>query len=262
MAAPDQSPMCTGALADKSELCSSTWNAQLDDGTTPSYTLVANMLSAYNLPFARVPLTPDKLWALVLQSAAQAPLALSFAYFGWLLARRDLPCLLMILGQGVSGTLCEFLKHAIQEPRPHLVIKGDYGMPSGHSNFMAYFTVFSLLNLYGRVHFHDNRWKHMLAGVLLLFTAVVAYSRIALRFHTVNQVLAGLLLGTSVALVYYFFIHYIVRPLGILDALMNHPLAEYVYLKDFCDNVPYIMEKEYLHHKTFSQGYLKSDKIH
>lgn len=45
-----------------------------------------------------------------------------------------------------------FLKYAIQEPRP--VARDNYyvqyGMPSSHSQFMLFFTVYTILFLYKR----------------------------------------------------------------------------------------------------------------
>lgn len=95
-----------------------------------------------------------------------------------------------------------FLKQWVKQPRPlhGTQVKSDYGWPSSHAQFMAFFSTLMLLILWKGLH--RRRWP-MLWTYLLLLVAVVAWvttSRVLFGFHTASQVIAGVCFGPPVAL--------------------------------------------------------------
>mmetsp|Transcript_26057 Transcript_26057/g.68579 ORF Transcript_26057/g.68579 Transcript_26057/m.68579 type:complete len:136 (-) Transcript_26057:33-440(-) len=84
-------------------------------------------------------------------------------------------------------------------------------MPSNHSQFMGFFVVFAILVLTLRVRIH-----RVLKNVCILFvvtlTLTVCYSRTELGFHTVDQVVAGLIFGALFGLIWFVFAHWFLFP--------------------------------------------------
>lgn len=102
-------------------------------------------------------------------------------------------------GLVASTALNLVLKHAIQQPRPPGSHRGDYGMPSDHSQFTAFFAVYIVcwLHLSDRVHWRgDSSWTRSLySAIAIASVPVIMYSRVRLGVHSVEQVLAGAFLG-------------------------------------------------------------------
>ena len=117
-----------------------------------------------------------------------------------------------------------------------------YGMPSSHAQFVAFFSTFLSLFLLLRhnphhphassTHVPTPYWQRL----LLAFTSVVcagavAQSRIYLNYHTPRQVYAGCAAGASCAIGWFVVIS-LTRHYGLVDALLETPLARWVRLRD------------------------------
>uniref|UniRef100_A0A7S4DF67 Phosphatidic acid phosphatase type 2/haloperoxidase domain-containing protein n=1 Tax=Lotharella globosa TaxID=91324 RepID=A0A7S4DF67_9EUKA len=96
--------------------------------------------------------------------------------------------------------ICERKFISIVQPRPLGCGHPGYGMPSSHSQFMAYLAVYCVLWSYRRVKLDDYLWKILGNAGLCALAALVMYSRVALRYHTVNQVLVGAFVGSIFAI--------------------------------------------------------------
>uniref|UniRef100_A0A5F9DCW3 Dolichyldiphosphatase n=1 Tax=Oryctolagus cuniculus TaxID=9986 RepID=A0A5F9DCW3_RABIT len=125
----------------------------------------------------------------------------------------------LALNEGVNW----LIKHVIQEPRPcggpHAAVGTKYGMPSSHSQFMWFFSVYSFLFLYLRMHqtnnarFLDLLWRHLLSLGLLTAAFLVSYSRVYLLYHTWSQVLYGGVAGSLMAVAWFVFTQEVLTPL-------------------------------------------------
>ncbi len=114
--------------------------------------------------------------------------------------------LLSLAGTAVIANL--ILKPYVARPRPFdvlnlpILIKTplDYSFPSGHTAAAFAFAVVS--------------WKRnrQFGAGMLLFAVLMAFSRLYLCVHFPSDIIAGMLIGTSVAL----FILYIIQKRGIL----------------------------------------------
>ena len=95
----------------------------------------------------------------------------------------------------LSGSLNTFLKFGFHQPRPYWVSAeienltspmGSFGLPSGHSQNAA--SVFGLL-----VGLTKRKW---LKGLLIFTIVMIAFSRLFLGVHSIQDILLGLLVGT------------------------------------------------------------------
>lgn len=107
---------------------------------------------------------------------------------------------------GISYALNVIFKHLIRNQRPFwedaglaLVEEASYGVPSGHAQGATVF--YGLLAM-----FIGRAWAWVMAIVLILLMAV---SRIYLGVHDIEDVVAGILLGTVVLIGYALWNRYL-----------------------------------------------------
>lgn len=115
----------------------------------------------------------------------------------WIVARRELRAIVMLLGAIANGVLCTLLKRLCQQPRPDGAWQTDYGMPSNHTQCVAFLVAYCLSFLWrgSTTIVHGRLWKPLLSLVATLALAAVGTSRVYLGEHTRGQVGAGLLIG-------------------------------------------------------------------
>jgi dolichyldiphosphatase len=127
------------------------------------------------------------------------PFVVLIGLFALLHVRRCAETAFAAVGLVASTTINLALKHAIQQPRPPGSHRGDYGMPSDHSQFTAFFAVYIVcwLHLSDRVHWRgDSSWTRWFYSALAIAAVpVIMYSRVRLGVHSLEQVLAGAFLG-------------------------------------------------------------------
>ncbi|XP_029468265.1 dolichyldiphosphatase 1 [Rhinatrema bivittatum] len=154
----------------------------------------------------------------------------------------------LLLNEGVNW----LIKNLVQEPRPcegsHTTVTTEYGLPSRHSQLMWFFSVYSFLFLYLRMHqtnnarFLDLLWRHLLSIGLLLGALLVSYSRVYLLYHTWSQVTYGGLAGSFMAVAWFAFTQEILTPL--FPKIAAWPISEYLLIRD-TSLIPNILWFEY-----------------
>ena len=77
----------------------------------------------------------------------------------------------------------------------------SYGMPSGHSQSIAFFSTLCILTLINS----KNKYIIKIIGIFILSFCIlfIMYSRIILKCHTVNQTILGSFIGFILA--YYLY---------------------------------------------------------
>eukprot|EP00659_Diplonema_papillatum_P016438 gene16438-25198_t len=108
-----------------------------------------------------------------------------------------------VFGIGVlaNDALNFVVKNIIKEPRPS-ALRTDYGMPSRHAQYAAFFCALAFLG-------SRQKQKRPLVPLFLFTSAFsVCYSRVHLNYHTAPQVYYGALTGTVFAICW----HYVLRP--------------------------------------------------
>ncbi|EXJ93554.1 hypothetical protein A1O1_01946 [Capronia coronata CBS 617.96] len=119
----------------------------------------------------------------------------------------------MFAGQMACEALNFGLKRLIREERPKQMYGKGYGMPSSHSQFVAFFAVsLSLFLIFRHVPTPSMSYspstlpERLLLSVLAYVGAgAVAASRVYLNYHTPKQVFVGVAAGVSFAIVWFVF---------------------------------------------------------
>ncbi|NXT79540.1 DOPP1 Dolichyldiphosphatase, partial [Zapornia atra] len=151
------------------------------------------------------------------------PIFIIVGFVTLIIFKRELHTISFLGGLACNEGVNWLIKHVIREPRPceeaHSAVTTKYGMPSSHSQFMWFFSVYSFLFLYLRMHqtnnarFLDLLWRHVLSICLVTVALLVSYSRVYLLYHTWSQVLYGGVAGSIMAIAWFAFTQEILTPL-------------------------------------------------
>lgn len=126
-------------------------------------------------------------------------LVMGMIYLYLLLRRQIKPILYCTLAVILIFGLTVLCKHLIYSPRPMFPLEVD-SFPSGHTVRVAIWCgTIILLN-----HLHIFKLSKYWQNVLLVIPVLVAFSRIALGFHWVSDVIASLALSTGGFLFVYY----------------------------------------------------------
>ncbi|EHY55274.1 hypothetical protein HRR83_009076 [Exophiala dermatitidis] len=170
---------------------------------------------------------------------ALVPQGLCVAYVTLIWATREVEILLMFTGQMACEALNFALKRLIREERPHQMHGKGYGMPSSHSQFVAFFSVsLTLFLLIRHVPARSTSYspstfseRLLLSLVACLGTGAVAASRVYLNYHTPMQVGVGAGAGAMFALFWFSFTSYL-RQSGWLDWALDTWLSRKLRFRD------------------------------
>ncbi|RPA78415.1 PAP2-domain-containing protein [Ascobolus immersus RN42] len=129
---------------------------------------------------------------------------------------REIEVLLFLIGQLLSEAINVVLKKWFRQHRPGYLVEigalreGEgrgYGMPSSHGQFMGFFAVYCTLLLLVRLPGSTHRsagWQRFKTGLYLVaawgVAGAVGLARVQLRYHTLEQVAAGLGAGMVLGL--------------------------------------------------------------
>ena len=98
-------------------------------------------------------------------------------------------CLIGLLGNEVIN---QILKRTLKHQRPPESERRDYGMPSSHSQFISFWAIYWLL------HNIPTLSRVMIISVAI----VVAYSRHHLCYHSLDQIIVGMVVGGMAAYIW------------------------------------------------------------
>ncbi|EMP34693.1 Dolichyldiphosphatase 1 [Chelonia mydas] len=114
------------------------------------------------------------------------PIFIIVGFVTLIIFKRELHTISFLGGLAFNEGVNWLIKNIIREPRPceeaHSTVTTKYGMPSSHSQFMWFFSVYSFLFLYLRMHqtnnarFLDLLWRHVLSICLVTVAFLVSYS--------------------------------------------------------------------------------------
>ncbi|KAG7196021.1 uncharacterized protein KQ657_000028 [Scheffersomyces spartinae] len=156
----------------------------------------------------------------------------------------------MVGGHLMGEVANKIIKEIVRQPRPdfHKDFGANsgltYGMPLAHSQFMGFLSVYTSLLIIYRVPRLLGQWK--IFGCVLMFSmaSAVAFSRVYLLYHTIEQVIVGVSLGLVLGLG-YFTITEAARDLGLIDWVLLWPLIRFWYVRDLY----------YHNYRTFKEEY-------
>merc|ERR1712071_499286 len=136
-----------------------------------------------------------------------------------ILFRRDLHTITFFIGLVLNEGVNTVLKYTIRQPRPisRETLYSEHGMPSSHSQFLWFFSVYMFLFIWVRLQHITNSksvWFSKLIVSLGCFAAalIVTFSRVYLLYHSVSQVIVGSLIGALLGLLWFLLTNYILTP--------------------------------------------------
>lgn len=146
--------------------------------------------------------------------------------------RRDTSSLLGLLFLGIIMLMTEgILKHIVKQSRPVGSCDCSYGMPSSHSATSYGFLVWIYLEVgfpltgFGSVMGANGWASPQYRRIVYLVSSTVSFvpvpfSRVYFLYHTVSQVLVGILIGSILALAWFGFLRGFLVPKNWLDKLV------------------------------------------
>lgn len=186
-----------------------------------------------------------------------SPILLLTFYLSWLIITRELESIIVAGGQLINEFINKVLKRIIKEPRPYVALMGPgYGMPSAHSQFMGFFTSYWSLKLWIAWYNPRIKTRHKLTYTLyfMLYSFAVCGSRVYLRYHSVEQVTLGFLIGIFNGCGYFLVVG-ILRHLGLMNHIVHWQLATNWYIIDSWHTSPATtLHDQYSRDKSTSRG--------
>lgn len=177
---------------------------------------------------------------------ALAPPFIVVAYATLLVSRREAHLFYIFAGQLANVALNAVLKKAINQPRPANLDPhhSGPGMPSDHSQFMAFWACYGALFLLCYVpQLGRAGWRPALALAMSALAVSVAASRVYLSYHTIPQVVAGLGVGCAFAGIWFAAYAVLLRKrLG--DWVAASAACRYLMIRD-CAHVHDVVAWEY-----------------
>ncbi|KAF9185819.1 hypothetical protein BGZ49_004241 [Haplosporangium sp. Z 27] len=190
-----------------------------------------------SLSLTHVQFTQNDIVSKLLAYVTLTPLGIICGYVAVISTSRDLKPLVMLGGQLANEVLNLILKRIVKQARPTEYLGDGYGMPSSHSQFMAYFATYTVILMCRRGIEPGSIIPQAVCAAVTIWSSLVVYSRVHLYYHTWQQVLAGTICGIIFALIYYHIVNSVLRPLGLLEWIVDHPWAKQLHVRD-TDAIP------------------------
>lgn len=134
----------------------------------------------------------------------------------------------------IENIITDVLKNNLRHERPNFQCTRQYGNPSNHAVFYSGLVIWSLFEkgfISKKYKFRTPMNIHIV--LLLILTPITLYSRIHLKYHSLEQVITGLVVGGFVSFVYlsivymkiltgeWFFIINVLKKLGITNNMSD-----------------------------------------
>merc|ERR1712029_513798 len=167
------------------------------------------------------------------------PLVIVIVHLTVFACQRDLHTFFYGLGMLLNLVLNYGLKHYLKQPRPnnasnHLRdstgLNEEYGMPSCHSQFILFFSIYMLLFVKYRLRHCSNFWRSVWVFLCLCNAAFVSYGRIYLHYHDWSQVIWGSAVGAGAACAWFIFVHKVMTPN--FPRMANWRLSKWLQIRD------------------------------
>jgi len=167
-----------------------------------------------------------------------APFGIGAGFVALILFRRDLHTITFFLGTLCSETVNYGLKYLICEKRPlrREDVYVEYGMPSSHAQFVSFFATYIIYFVFIRLHHMNNNTiienisKILIISSSMVVAVLVCISRIYLQYHTISQVLWGIIVGFLFATVWFALTSLIFTPL--FPQIVTWKISEILMIRD------------------------------
>ncbi|KAF6034576.1 DOLPP1 [Bugula neritina] len=201
----------------------------------------------------------------ILAWSSMLPIFIFVSIVTLVLFRRDLHTVCFGAGLLLNEVLNKILKRVIAEPRPvasHRPTNAlGYRMPSDHSQYMAFFSVYVTLFLCIRSHSTgaclERIWKLILVTGVMLSAAACCYSRYYLLYHTPAQIYWGILVGVLTGILWFCMVHLILTPY--FPQITTWKVSEFLMIRDYT-LIPNTLWFEYCHARAEARSRLRKQK--
>ncbi|XP_050675552.1 dolichyldiphosphatase 1-like [Leptidea sinapis] len=166
------------------------------------------------------------------------PFGVGAGFIALILFRRDLHTIVFFIGTLINELINIILKHTICENRPLVRsnLYNEYGMPSSHSQFMWFFSLYVLYFFIFRLHHLNNNniisalWRVIIVSSCFMMALIVSIGRVYLEYHTRRQVVVGAIVGIVTATVWFIVVHKILTPL--FPQVVTLKISEMLMIRD------------------------------
>ncbi|OXB69123.1 hypothetical protein ASZ78_009599 [Callipepla squamata] len=173
------------------------------------------------------------------------PIFIIVGFVTLIIFKRELHTISFLGGLAFNEGVNWLIKNVIREPRPceeaHSTVTTKYGMPSSHSQFMWFFSVYSFLFLYLRTWVSPVE-HHTYSCLNACLVTFLFPCRVYLLYHTWSQVLYGGVAGSVMAIAWFAFTQEILTPL--FPRIAAWPISEFFLIRD-TSLIPNILWFEY-----------------
>ncbi|PSK75950.1 hypothetical protein CJJ07_004243 [Candidozyma auris] len=197
------------------------------------------LATASTIPFDHTYIlyNPNDLISTVCVQFSLLPIYIMVFYTSWFLITREIEPVIAVGGHLLGELTNKVVKCIVKQPRPdfHKDFGAGsygltYGMPSAHSQFMGFFASYYICTILMKV---PLRRGGKAVGVLALGSAAfgVAFSRVYLMYHTIEQVFVGVLVGLVMG-TGYFVVASLARDVGLVDWVLSWRIVRFFWVKD------------------------------
>ncbi|XP_065917021.1 dolichyldiphosphatase 1-like isoform X2 [Dysidea avara] len=200
----------------------------------------------------------------LLAYSSLTPITIVVSFLTLIFFKRDIHTIFYFLGILLNESSNFVLKHVIKESRPpgaagNHSLYGEYGMPSSHAQFMAFFATYLTLFLWIRIHslssgHMDVIWKAIATFTAQVMAVIVCVSRVYLIYHTTSQVMWGALIGIVTGCCWFIIVQYFLTP--VFPDIVCNPIGEFFMLRD-CTLIPNVLWFEYTSMKSEAKTRLR-----
>lgn len=166
------------------------------------------------------------------------PIYIMVFYFSWFIITREIEPVIVVAGHLVGEVANKVAKSLLKLPRPDFhkdfgagSYGSSYGMPSAHSQFMGFFAAYFILIIINKVPTLERKTRLVASISLAVCSCLVAFSRVYLYYHTIPQVLVGLMIGVVLGLLLFGFSS-LMRDIAVVDWVLTWPIVNFFHIKD------------------------------
>ncbi|XP_050310012.1 dolichyldiphosphatase 1-like [Anthonomus grandis grandis] len=205
---------------------------------TPLYSEEADDLKWVPLTLTLVEYPKGDIIGKFLALISLAPFGIGAGFVALILFRRDLHTITFFLGTICSEALNYVLKHLIAEKRPihREDVHVEYGMPSSHSQFVSFFATYIIYFVFIRLYHLNNNTiienisKFLIITSSMVVAVLVCISRVYLQYHTLSQVLWGIIVGFLFATFWFALTSLVFTPL--YPQIVTWRISEMLMIRD------------------------------
>ena len=129
--------------------------------------------------------------------------------------------ILIFIMQVLQNFLINILKDLIKDPIPNFKCNKEFGYPSNHSSFYTCLIIWFIIEEIFTERKKQFKYKILLVPLYIIYPFIV-YSRYYLNYHSMKQVINGIIFGFLFSIFWYFFsVKYILKYDNPLKQIFN-----------------------------------------